>query len=123
MKVTNAAILMGLMFNVSVAFAGMQVNSNFSKSIPSDAHQIPNVNSNMAQFDNACANYAAAVVSGVSDPAIPEWKRNCAGHPDKATCRQTSQFVSDSRGSQAAIACVGSAASAEKAPASLALNQ
>lgn len=49
-----------------------------------------------AEADNACANYAGAMISNTEDEVaakIPGWKFKCEHHPEKSVCDDTQTIV------------------------------
>lgn len=49
--------------------------------------------SEATKADNACADVAAAIVSGVSDPNLPSWIKHCNANPHKDICRETISMI------------------------------
>jgi hypothetical protein len=114
MKICNTFVLMGLVFNVGTASAGMSPTRIAPTT--SDIHQIPTVDANRAIFDNDCANFAAAMDANLTDPIVAEWKKQCSLHPDMKTCLETVKYVREAKnGDNAGLVCKGAHASLDSA--------
>jgi hypothetical protein len=116
MRLFTAAVLLSLFVSLEVAIAAPIPVLPASQLPGSNVHKIPLVNSLIAQYDNACANFAASMVTGVEDPQTQQWKKQCAMHPTVSICQETVSVIKESRGSNEGLVCAGGAASLSTGP-------
>jgi hypothetical protein len=79
------------MFTVALALVG---GSAAYAKFPIE--KLPEPDPAKAPFDDACAMFAAARVSGYHDEKEPYWIATCSHHPDRGICDAARRFIEDS---------------------------
>jgi hypothetical protein len=91
---------------MSVAQAGPISANPFP--ISKEAKALPVIDINVARADNACANFAAAMISKTEHEyadQLSAWRDSCSTHPTRVTCEDTLDTVKTVRGNNMGLVC------------------
>ena len=64
---------------------------------PAETVRTPAPAPDTSEWDNACADAAAVLMSNVAEKKLPLWVSKCNANPDRRICRETRSMVEQVR--------------------------